>query len=542
MPKREITYDEVLHFLNNLPYNKFKEIVEHYSVHTNADFEKELDIMVTLNLQERLKLIGVNSCCPKCNSARINKCGKRNFVQLFKCKECNSKFTLFTGSILEKTKWHWDIWIRVLEMTLNNYSLHSMINVLTQDYGCKGINYKTVWLWRMKLIHALASFPMPKLSGVIQVDETFIRESQKGSRRLVSYLDKQDIRTARYGRQPSKFGVMGPEFATVTAAIDNTGYCVCKVSGLGKLTKEIFTDLFEEHLDNPSYICSDANPVYREYCELFNIPHYERPSKYHTVITKAGYQTPDRTNPSELQETIKRNEEIRSRLYNEELIDKVTNKGQMSYEEFKELKEQNGLNLGRVNGLHSEIKKFINIEKRNVATKYLQDYIGFFAFKWNWNVDNGHYPTSRKDAEKIFVEVLKAKVNLTATAINEKQLDLPKPSSRYITLLKQETEKVRMVTSNDYFKFDEEDGFKKFNKREYLLDQPKSKLLAIGKECKLKKYRKLSTWSIVNLILKQKNIDEIIYKLLLQDRHYKMSKEDVDKLLADEFKVKNISS
>ena len=55
----------------------------------------------------------------------------------------------------------------------------------------------------------------------------------------------------RYGYRPSKYGVMGPEFATVTTAIDNRGYSVCKVAALGKLTNDIFVDLFEDHLDKP---------------------------------------------------------------------------------------------------------------------------------------------------------------------------------------------------------------------------------------------------------------------------------------------------
>ena len=62
-------------------------------------------------------------------------------------------------------------------MTINNLSIKKMINILENDYGCTNINEKTVWLWRMKLIHSIATLPMPKSNGVIQVDETFIRES-----------------------------------------------------------------------------------------------------------------------------------------------------------------------------------------------------------------------------------------------------------------------------------------------------------------------------------------------------------------------------
>ena len=535
MPKRKITLEEVVEYVKQLPYPDFKDVVFQYALATRTDLEKELDAMISLNLQARLEELGINKVCPKCHSESVMKYGFRERIQVFKCKDCGSKFTLFTGTILEKTKWHWDVWIKVLEMTLNDYSLPAMINVLEDDYDCFGINKKTVWFWRMKLIYALAQMPMPILTGIIQVDETFIRESQKGSRSLVSYIDKNDIRMPRYGRRPSQFGVMGPEFATVVTAIDNYGHCVCKVSGLGKLTKGIFYDLFKPHFDNPSYICSDANSVYEDFCSIFNIAHYERPSSYLSIIDKAGYKTPDYANPVLAQIAEKQNQKILERLYYEDDIDRITNRGHLLYEEFKELKEKHNLNLARVNELHSDIKRFIYADMTNVSTKYLQDYIGYFTFIRNWRINNGHYPNSKKDAEKIFLEILKSKVQLKTEDVKNKTLEMPKPSSRSVAILKQETEKVREIAENPYFKFDEEDGFRSFNKREYLLSISKRKLYDICKECKLTKYRKLAHWSVVSLLLKQSNIDEIIYQQLLKDRHYKIAGEDLEAIRSGQY-------
>lgn len=246
--------NEITDFLNTLSFNDFKNIVEQYSNKNNANFDTQMETMVTMSLQSRLNKLGVNCTCPKCNSSLKVKNGKRkNGIQEYKCKECGTKFTTFTNTILEKTRWHWDIWIKVLEMTINNFSIKKMTNILENDYGCTNINEKTVWLWRMKLIHSIATLPMPKLNGVIQVDETFIRESQKGSRELVSYINGEE-RTARYGRVSSKYGIMGTEFATVTTAVDSSGYSVCKVTGLGKLTNEMFIDLFSYYFDNPTYM------------------------------------------------------------------------------------------------------------------------------------------------------------------------------------------------------------------------------------------------------------------------------------------------
>lgn len=103
-----------------------------------------------------------------------------------------------------------------------------------------------------------------------------------------------------------------------------------------------------------------------------------------------------------------------------------------------------------------------------------------------------YYPTSAKDAETLFIKILKCQVNYTTTEIKTEVLDLPKPTGRYVTLLKEETEKARKATSNKYFKFDEEDGVKSFNKREYLFHQPKYKLYNICKDCKIKHYKQLS--------------------------------------------------
>lgn len=73
----------------------------------------------------------------------------------------------------------------------------------------------------------------------------------------------------------------------------------------------------------------------------------------------------------------------------------------------------------------------------NVRTKYLNMYIGYFAAIRNWRVEHGHYPTSQKDTELIFIDILKSKTNYTVTNIKTETLTLPKPTSRYVTLLKE---------------------------------------------------------------------------------------------------------
>ena len=219
-------FSDISNFINSLSYVDFEKIVKEYSIFNNINYDMTLNKMITVNLEERLNKLEINKTCPNCNSHLKVKNGKRlNGIQEYKCKECKTKFTAFTDTILEKSHFHWDIWVKILELTINNYSVEKIVNILQNDYKCSNINSKTIWHMRLKLIHSIANLPVPTLTGVIQIDETFVRESQKGSKNLISYI-KNEERLPRYGKIPSKYGITGSEFATITTAIDNRGYSI----------------------------------------------------------------------------------------------------------------------------------------------------------------------------------------------------------------------------------------------------------------------------------------------------------------------------
>ena len=496
-------FSDISNFINSLSYVDFEKIVKEYSIVNNINYDMTLNKMITVNLEERLNKLEINKTCPNCNSHLKVKNGKRpNGIQEYKCKECKTKFTAFTDTILEKSHFHWDIWVKILELTINNYSVEKIVNILQNDYKCSNINSKTIWHMRLKLIHSIANLPVPTLTGVIQIDETFVRESQKGSKNLISYI-KNEERLPRYGKIPSKYGITGSEFATITTAIDNRGYSICEVSGLGRLKEDIFYELFNEKIDNPTFICTDGNNVYSKYSELLNIPHYIKPSNYNDTLNKNNYYNANNEEEREL---------ILLNLYNNNMIDYLDNMGKLTYLEFKNIKNRNNLSLSRVNQLHSDIKKFINIDKANVSTKFLSDYIKFFNYIRNWKVKNSHYPTSSKDIESIFIEILTKKVDWKIKDIQKKELKIPKPNGSYMKLLIEETNKIQLET-NSTFQYNEE-NISSLNKREYLLNIPTKYLYELAKEYKIPKYKKLAKWSIVTILLKQKDINSKIHKLI----------------------------
>ena len=521
---KKLTTSDLQKKLNTLSLSEILTMLNAYSVATGIDIDTAKNKLITDDLQNRLIANGINSCCPECGSISVVGYGSNGNIKRFKCKDCGKTFTLFTGTILEKTKYHWDIWVKVVEMTLNNIPMEHIQEVLVKDYGLTGLNYKTVFLWRHKIIHALAEMPMPKLSGIVQIDETFFRESQKGSRNLVSTIKGED-RKARYGRRPSKYGVMGNEFANVVVATDLKGYCVSKVVGLGRLTVETFTDLFDSYLDNPSYICSDGNSVYKDYCSVKDIPLYVKPSNYLTTIQKAGYITPDWSNPAAAKVTEENNTKILTKLYNERLIDYIFNREDLTYKEFSGIKNANSLGLARVNQFHSELKRHIEYNSKSVSTKYLADYVGFYTFIRNWKISNGHYPSSRKDAEAILIDILKGKTTYTTTDLKGTVIAFPMASDKYMAMLKAKTAEMRKLTGNPYFKYDEEDRVISFEKKEYLLNLPNYKLEKLCSKYKIP--HKWARYSKVSELLKQPTIGDDILLLISEDRHYTISEEDL---------------
>lgn len=531
---KKITNEDIQKKLNTLSLHEIMNMLNTYSKTTGTDTSTVKSKLVADDLQNRLIENKINCSCPTCNSLNIISFGKNGNVKRFKCKDCGKTFTLFTDTILEKTKYHWDIWVKVLEMTLNNIPMEHIQETLISDYGTEDLNYRTVFLMRHKLINALANMPMPKLSGIVQIDETFFRETQKGSRNLESTV-KGETRKPRYGRRPSKFGVMGNEFANVVCMTDLKGYTVSKVIGLGKLTVDTFTEEFDSYIDNPSFICADGNSVYKDYCNVKNIPLYIKPSNYLTTIQKNGYITPDYTNPTTAKVQEDKNNKILSKLYYDGAIDYIYNREDLSYKEFYELKNANSLSLARVNQFHSELKRHFERNTKGVSTKYLQDYIGFYTYIRNWKITNGHYPSSNKDAEKILIEILKGKTTYTVKNIKEAKIDLPKVSDKYMLLLKTKTKQIRTLTKNPYFKYDEEDNVISFEKRKYLENIPNYKLEKLCTTYRIP--HKWNKYCKISELLKKATMEEEIQKLIIEDRHYTIAPEDLEAIKTSKFAI-----
>lgn len=200
----EKQFQQMIDKIGALTPAQFKALVQAYADKNGQDSGRVWSSAVYATSEQHLAALGINRVCPGCGSIAVVQNGTNDAgIQRFRCQDCGKSFTRFTGTLLEKSRFPWEVWVTVLRMTLNDDSLVDIQTVLEQDYGCEGINIKTVFAMRTKLIHAMAAVEPPTLTGVIQMDESFVRESQKGHNlELVSYLKGME-RKPRYGRKPA---------------------------------------------------------------------------------------------------------------------------------------------------------------------------------------------------------------------------------------------------------------------------------------------------------------------------------------------------
>lgn len=178
----EKQFEKILTQADDLSPDQFKRLIHAYANGGGLDAGRIWSSTVYSVSEQKLAALSVNRACPGCGSIAVVHNGTNAAgIQRFHCQNCGKNFTHFTGTLLEKSRFPWEVWAEVLRMVLNDDSLENIRTVLIQDFGCDGINLKTAFAMRMKLIHAMAAMPLPKLTGVIQLDESFVRESQKGT-------------------------------------------------------------------------------------------------------------------------------------------------------------------------------------------------------------------------------------------------------------------------------------------------------------------------------------------------------------------------
>ena len=230
--------------------------------------DKVKDILKQMTEDERLELIRLcnlentklqidkvylqfnnNHHCPHCHSNKICKNGfLHGKYQQFKCNNCKKNYTIRTNTIFFHTRKSIQLWQEYIELFSQGKSLSYIAKELN-------MNIKTAFYWRHKILKVLTKKDdNNKLGGIIEADEIFFEESQKGARKVKG----REARKRGY----SCYSYTQKKKVCVLTAIDRNKASFTKPVGFGGLEKDDVI-LLQRHIKKDSVLITDGNRTYR---------------------------------------------------------------------------------------------------------------------------------------------------------------------------------------------------------------------------------------------------------------------------------------
>lgn len=164
-----------------------------------SDIDRCIDFMASLRWADG------QAECPRCGHGETYYLANR---RVWKCKGCSKQFSIKVGTIMEDSPIPLDKWLSAMWMIVNakngisSYEIHRAL----------GIMQKSAWflMHRIRLAMQQGSFER-KLSGEVEVDETYIGGKARNMHRVKLAKRVAEFATLRTGRNQTtgKVAVMG---------------------------------------------------------------------------------------------------------------------------------------------------------------------------------------------------------------------------------------------------------------------------------------------------------------------------------------------
>lgn len=292
-------YQQILSAIRILPIEEQSRLIVELTKVTVSDDYKSI---------RQDKLINKQVGCPHCNSFKYYRYGKDKGSMRFKCKECGKTFTEHTGT--------WLAGLHKKELVNEYIELMYQEKSLDKIKIALNINKKTAFDWRHKILSSFEDVEKNDFNGIVESDETFFLQSEKGSKKLNRNGRKR-------GGKASKSGISDEQVAVIVTT-DRTGTMDLKVATLGRIGKKDIENAIGKRIVKESILCTDGHVSYKGFA---------KDNELSQVVLRA---------------------------------------------DLKQYVKQGIYHIQNVNSLHNRIKKWIESTFWGVSTKYLQNYLNWF--------------------------------------------------------------------------------------------------------------------------------------------------------------------
>jgi transposase-like protein len=180
-----------------------------------------------IKMEDIYNKLSNNYKCPHCGSNKICKNGfLHGKYQQFKCNACKKNYSIRTNTIFFHTRKSIELWQEYIELFSQGLSLRKIVEKMDGK-----IKLQTAFFWRHKILKVLTQKDdNDKLGGIVEADETFFEESQKGSRNVKGRRARKRGFTSYVGDKKTKICVL--------TAIDRNKSSYVKPVGFGGLEKD----------------------------------------------------------------------------------------------------------------------------------------------------------------------------------------------------------------------------------------------------------------------------------------------------------------
>ena len=204
--------------------------------------------------------------CPNCKSHEIKRWGSSDGRQRYRCKSCSKTFNSFTGTPLARLR-HPEKWQTYLDGMAQSTTLRKAA------LQC-GVTLHTSFRWRHRFLEVLENDQGHDLGDIVELDETFFRESFKGQRSGLP-------RPARKRGSDKKSDC---RLVPVLVARDRSSHTVD-----GILDNESASEMqkhLEGQLSSKAILCADASLAHEKLARDMQLPLKE-------LVTSAGQRVID---------------------------------------------------------------------------------------------------------------------------------------------------------------------------------------------------------------------------------------------------------
>lgn len=253
------------------------------------EFGRLLESLATLSARQRAEIIGTlqdqpraeslaarvangrlpdRPACPRCQSARVVKWGRKDELQRYRCHGCGRTFNSLTATPLARLKIR-HAWGGYAEALVDGLSVRKAGRKLM-------IHFTTAFRWRHRWLTHLRDLKDTEFKGFVEADETFFRYSMKGSRawRTGTPSGLPIPRAPRQRGGAALLPGLSREQVPVLVVRDRDGATTDAV--LSKVDRASVTAVLGPLLrPGETILCTDAAGVYRAFAGAAGI--YHRP-------------------------------------------------------------------------------------------------------------------------------------------------------------------------------------------------------------------------------------------------------------------------